>query len=172
MKTYKELQESITKALLKFGKKGIRKVKPNVFRNDYGKMVSKFNPDIDLKTFNRVMDLQNKYRNLNTDYKKALFMKQNAVGVTRGVDPFDTVSNLNKEPVFKRLARQGKPTMLDANISLQSKYTARRKDAMQGFKPTETGPNTAMLQTPPLSSGKGEKARKRALELMLKRIKK
>ena len=107
MKTYKELQESITKALLKFGKKGIRKVQGNVFQSIDGKTVSKFMPDMSLKNFNRSMNLKDKYKNLNTDYKKALFMKQKAIGVTRGVDPFDTVSNLNKEPVFKRLARQG-----------------------------------------------------------------
>ena len=30
MKTFKELQESITKALIKFGSKGLRKAAPNI----------------------------------------------------------------------------------------------------------------------------------------------
>ena len=125
---------------------------------------------MDLKQFNRTQDLKSKYRNVDTDYKKALMMRQKMTGVKRGIDPMDTVSSLKKEPVLKRLARQGKPDMIDANVNLQRKYTARRKDAMQGFKPTESGPNTAGESK--LSTGKGEKARKRAIELLLKRIKK
>ena len=49
----------------------------------------------------------------------------------------------------------------------QKKYTARRKDAMQGFKPTEFGPNTAQEK---LSKGKGTKAKKRMIDLLMKRI--
>ena len=48
MKTFKELQESITKALVKFGTKGIRKVQPNIKFTEFGKTTSRFNPDIDL----------------------------------------------------------------------------------------------------------------------------
>ena len=46
---------------------------------------------------------------------------------------------------------------LDANVKSSENYINRRKDAMQGFKPTEVGPNTSSVQTPPLSKGKGEK---------------
>ena len=62
--------------------------------------------------------------------------------------------------------------MFDANVKLQQNYAARQMDKMQGYKPTEVGPNTASMQTPPLSSGKGNKSRKRAIDLMSKRIKK
>ena len=178
MKTFKQLQESITKALKRFGSRGIRKVEPNVVTKNYetlegphGKTSldrSYFNPDMDLKQFDRTQGLKDKYQNLDTDQKKALFAKQKMVGVKAG-DPFDTVSKLGKEPVLKRLARQGKPDMLDANINLQRKYTARRKDAMQGFKPTESGPNTEDQDN--ISKGKGSKARKRAVELLKSRIK-
>ena len=47
MKTFKELQESITKALVKFGSKGLRKVQPNVSYTEFGKTISKFVPDIE-----------------------------------------------------------------------------------------------------------------------------
>ena len=169
MKTYKQLQESITRALKMFGSKGIRKVEPNVEFTEFGKTTKKFNPDLDGKQFNRTQDLKSKYRNVDTDYKKGLMMTQKMTGVKRGIDPMDTVSSLKKEPVLNRLARQGKPDMIDANVNLQRKYTARRKDAMQGFKPTESGPNTEGESK--LSTGKGTQARKRAVELLKSRIK-
>ena len=169
MKTYKQFQESVTKALKMFGSKGIRKVEPNVEFTEFGKTTKRFNPDLDGKQFNRTQDLKDKYRNVDTDYKKGLMMKQKMVGVKAG-DPFEIGANLKKEPVLDRLARQKKPDMLDANINLQRKYTARRKDAMQGFPPTESGPNTEGESK--LSTGKGEKARKRAVELLKSRIKK
>ena len=169
MKTYKELQEDIKKALLKFGRRGIRKVQPNVQFTEFGKTISKFNPDIDLKTFNRVSSLKNKYQNVDKySFGRGQFMKQKMIGVEPGVDAF---SYGVKDPILPRLAKKGKVDMFDANVKLQKNFAARQMDKMQGFKPTEVGPNTASMQTPPLSSGKGEKARKRALELMLKRIK-
>ena len=182
MKTYKQLQESIKKALLKFGQKGIRKVQPNVVWREAGKTVKKFNPDIDLKQFNRVSQLKDKYQNLNTDYLKSLFMKQKVTGVERGVDRFA----INKGPtvvdkIGAQIKKRGKHKFppnadplikkLDANVKSSENYINRRKDAMQGFKPTEVGPNTSSVQTPPLSTGKGEKSRKRALKLMLTKIK-
>ena len=166
MKTYKQLQESITKALKMFGSKGIRKVEPNVEIDGVGR----FNPDMNLKQFNRTQDLKSKYKNVDTPYKKGLMMKQKMVGVNRGVDPFEIGANLKKEPVLNRLARQGKPDMLDANVNLQRKYMNRTLDRMQGFPPTESGPNTEGESK--LSTGKGEKARKRAVELLKSRIKK
>ena len=169
MKTYKQLQESITKALQSFGSKGIRKVEPNVISTEFGKTTKRFNPDMNLKQFNRTQDLKRKYQNVDTPYKKGLMMKQKMVGVQRGIDPMDTVSSLKKEPVLNRLARQGKPDMLDANVNLQRKYTDRTLDRMQGFPPTESGPNTEGESK--LSTGKGEKARKRAVELLKRSIK-
>jgi len=168
MKTYKQLQESITKALKMFGSKGIRKVQPNVEFTEFGKTTKRFNPDLDGKQFNRTQDLKSKYRNVDTDYKKGLMMKQKMIGVQAG-DPFEVGANLKKEPVLNRLARQKKPDMLDANVNLQRKYSARVKDRMQGFKPTESGPNTEGESK--LSTGKGEKSRKRAVELLKNRIK-
>ena len=168
MKTYKQLQESITRALKMFGSKGIRKVEPNVEFTEFGKTTKRFNPDLDGKQFNRTQDLKDKYKNVDTPHKKGLMMKQKMVGVQAG-DPFEIGANLKKEPVLNRLARQGKPDMIDANVNLQRKYTARRKDAMQGFKPTESGPNTEGESK--LSTGKGTQARKRAVELLKSRIK-
>ena len=170
MKTFKQLQENITKALTKFGSRGIRKVLPNVKFTEFGKTVSKFNPDINLRQFNRVSKLKNKYKNVDKySFGRGQFMKQKMIGVEPGVDPFDYGV---KNPILPRLAKQGKVDMFDANVKLQQNFAARQMDKMQGFKPTEVGPNAASLQTPPLSSGKGNKSRKRALELMLKRIKK
>ena len=164
MKTYKQFNESIIKALKAFGSKGIRKVEPNVEIDGVGR----FNPDMNLKQFNRTQDLKSKYKNVDTPYKKGLMMKQKMVGVQAG-DPFQIGANLKKEPVLNRLARQGKPDMLDANVNLQRKYSARTQDRMQGFPPTESGPNTEGESK--LSTGKGEKARKRAVELLKSRIK-
>ena len=96
-------------------------------------------------------------------------MKQKMIGVQPGVDPFDYGV---KNPILPRLAKQGKVDMFDANVKLQKNFAARQLDKLQGYKPTEVGPNAASMQTPPLSSGKGNKSRKRALELMLKRMKK
>ena len=165
MKTYKQFQESVTKALKMFGSKGIRKVEPNVEIDGVGR----FNPDMNLKQFNRTQDLKSKYKNVDTPYKKGLMMKQKMVGVQAG-DPFEIGANLKKEPVLNRLARQGKPDMLDANINLQKKYTDRTLGRMQGFPPTESGPNTETQEK--ISKGKGTKARKRAIELLKSRIKK
>ena len=170
MKTYKQFNESIIKALKAFGSKGIRKVEPNIISTEFGKTTKRFDPDINLKQFNRTQDLKRKYKNVDTPYKKGLMMKQKMVGVNRGVDPFEIGANLKKEPVLNRLARQGKPDMLDANVNLQRKYSARTQDRMQGFPPTESGPNTEGESK--LSTGKGEKARKRAVELLKSRIKK
>jgi len=170
MKTYKELKESITKALIKFGKRGIRKVQPNVQFTEFGKTISKFNPDINLKQFNRVSSLKNKYQNVDKySFGRGQFMKQKMIGVEPGVDTF---SYGVKDPILPRLAKKGKVDMFDANVKLQKNFAARQMDKMQGFKPTEVGPNTASMQTPPLSSGKGNKSRKKALDIMLKRIKK
>ena len=168
MKTFQQFNESITKALKMFGSKGIRKVEPNVEFTEFGKTTKRFNPDLDGKQFNRTQDLKSKYRNVDTDYKKGLMMKQKMIGVQAG-DPFEVGANLKKEPVLNRLARQKKPDMLDANVNLQRKYSARVKDRMQGFKPTESGPNTEGESK--LSTGKGEKSRKRAVELLKNRIK-
>ena len=170
MKTFKELQESITKALIKFGKRGIRKVQPNVSYTEFGKTISKFVPDIDLKQFNRVSSLKNKYKNVDKySFGRGQFMKQKMIGVEPGVDAF---SYGVKRPILPRLAKQGKVDMFDANVKLQQNYADRQLDKLQGYKPPEVGPNASRTQTPPLSTGKGEKARKRALALMLKKVKK
>ena len=157
MKTFKELQESITKALIKFGSKGLRKI-------------PKFSNTLNLKQMGRTNYLNTKYQNVNKyKFGPGQMMKQKMIGVQPGVDPFDYGV---KNPILPRLAKQGKVDMFDANVKLQKNFAARQMDKMQGFKPTEVGPNAASLQTPPLSSGKGNKSRKRALELMLKRMKK
>ena len=157
MKTFKELQESITKALIKFGSKGLRKI-PNPANN------------LNLKLIRRTNYLKNKYQNVDKySFGRGQFMKQKMIGVEPGVDSF---SYGVKDPILPRLAKKGKVDMFDANVKLQQNYAARQMDKMQGYKPPEVGPNTASMQTPPLSTGKGEKSRKRALKLMLKRVKK
>ena len=157
MKTFKELQESITKALIKFGSKGLRKI-PNPANT------------LNLKQLARTNYLNTKYQNVNKySFGRGQFMKQKMIGVQPGVDPFDYGV---KRPILPRLAKQGKVDMFDANVKLQQNYADRQLDKLQGYKPTEVGPNAARTQTPPLSTGKGEKARKRALKLMLKRMKK
>ena len=157
MKTFKELQESITKALIKFGSKGLRKI-------------PKFSNTLNLKQLARTNYLNTKYQNVNKyKFGPGQMMKQKMIGVQPGVDPFDYGV---KNPILPRLAKQGKVDMFDANVKLQKNFAARQLDKLQGYKPTEVGPNAASMQTPPLSSGKGNKSRKRALELMLKRMKK
>ena len=157
MKTFKELQESITKALIKFGSKGLRKI-------------PKFSNTLNLKQMGRTNYLNTKYQNVNKyKFGPGQMMKQKMIGVQPGVDPFDYGV---KNPILPRLAKQGKVDMFDANVKLQKNFAARQLDKLQGYKPTEVGPNAASMQTPPLSSGKGNKSRKRAPELMLKRMKK
>ena len=157
MKTFKELQESITKALIKFGSKGLRKI-------------PKFSNTLNLKQMGRTNYLNTKYQNVNKyKFGPGQMMKKKMIGVQPGVDPFDYGV---KNPILPRLAKQGKVDMFDANVKLQKNFAARQLDKLQGYKPTEVGPNAASMQTPPLSSGKGNKSRKRALELMLKRMKK
>ena len=168
MKTFKELQESITKALVKFGSKGLRKVQPNVSYTEFGKTISKFVPDIDLKQFNRVSNLKNKYKNVDKlSFGRGQFMKQKMIGVEPGVDAF---SYGVKNPILPRLAKQGKVDMFDANVKLQQNFAARQMDKMQGFKPTEVGPNQVKRHFINLSSGKGSKARKKAIDLLMKKI--
>ena len=169
MKTFKELQESITKALIKFGSKGLRKAAPNVFSHGRGGTIARYLPPTNFKQIKRVNYLKTKYQNVNKyKFGPGQMMKQKMIGVQPGVDPFDYGV---KNPILPRLAKQGKVDMFDANVKLQQNFAARQLDKMQGYKPTEVGPNTASMQTTPLSSGKGNKSRKRALELMLKRIK-
>ena len=157
MITFKELQESITKALIKFGSKGLRKI-PNPANT------------LNLKQMGRTNYLNTKYQNVNKyKFGPGQMMKQKMIGVQPGVDPFDYGV---KNPILPRLAKQGKVDMFDANVKLQKNFAARQLDKLQGYKPTEVGPNAASMQTPPLSSGKGNKSRKRALELMLKKVKK
>ena len=149
MKTFKELQESITKALIKFGSKGLRKI-PNPANT------------LNLKQMGRTNYLNTKYQNVNKyKFGPGQMMKQKMIGVQPGVDPFDYGV---KNPILPRLAKQGKVDMFDANVKLQKNFAARQLDKLQGYKPTEVGPNAASMQTPPLSSGKGNKSRKRALE--------
>ena len=170
MKTFKELQESITKALIKFGSKGLRKAAPNVFSHGMGGTIARYQPPTNFKQIKRVNYLKTKYQNVNKyKFGPGQMMKQKMIGVEPGVDPFDYGV---KNPILPRLAKQGKVDMFDANVKLQQNFAARQLDKLQGYKPTEVGPNTASMQTPPLSTGKGEKARKRALALMLKKVKK
>ena len=135
-----------------------------------GGTIARYQPPTNFKQIKRVNYLKTKYQNVNKyKFGPGQMMKQKMIGVEPGVDPFDYGV---KNPILPRLAKQGKVDMFDANVKLQQNFAARQLDKLQGYKPTEVGPNTASMQTPPLSTGKGEKARKRALKLMLKRIKK
>ena len=155
MKTFKELQESITKALIKFGSKGLRKI-PNPANN------------LNLKLIRRTNYLNTKYQNVNKyKFGPGQMMKQKMIGVQPGVDTFDYGV---KNPILPRLAKQGKVDMFDANVKLQKNFTARQLDKLQGYKPTDMGPNEVERHLINLSSGKGNKARKRALEILKGRV--
>ena len=135
-----------------------------------GGTIARYQPPTNFKQMKRVNYLKTKYQNVNKyKFGPAQMMKQKMIGVEPGVDPFDYGV---KNPILPRLAKQGKVDMFDANVKLQQNFAARQLDKLQGYKPPEVGPNAASMQTPPLSSGKGNNSRKRALELMLKRIKK
>ena len=55
MKTFKELQESITKALVKFGSKGLRKAAPNVFSHGMGGTIARYQPPTNFKQIKRIV---------------------------------------------------------------------------------------------------------------------
>tara|TARA_B100002019_G_C21096703_1_gene511417 strand:- start:107 stop:625 length:519 start_codon:yes stop_codon:yes gene_type:complete len=168
MKTYKELKESITKALIKFGSKGLRKAAPNVFSHGRGGTIARYLPPTNFKQIKRVNYLKTKYQNVNKyKFGPGQMMKQKMIGVQPGVDPFDYGV---KNPILPRLANQGKVDMFDANVKLQKNFAARQLDKLQGYKPTEMGPNEVERHLINLSSGKGEKARKRALEILKGRV--
>ena len=155
MKTYKELKESITKALIKFGSKGLRKI-PNPANT------------LNLKLIRRTNYLNTKYQNVNKyKFGPGQMMKQKMIGVQPGVDTFDYGV---KNPILPRLAKQGKVDMFDANVKLQKNFSARQLDKLQGYKPTDMGPNEVERHLINLSSGKGNKARKRALEILKGRV--
>tara|TARA_Y100000992_G_C21101223_1_gene412723 strand:- start:116 stop:595 length:480 start_codon:yes stop_codon:yes gene_type:complete len=155
MKTFRELQESITKALIKFGSKGLRKI-PNPANT------------LNLKLIRRTNYLNTKYQNVNKyKFGPGQMMKQKMIGVQPGVDTFDYGV---KNPILPRLAKQGKVDMFDANVKLQKNFSARQLDKLQGYKPTDMGPNEVERHLINLSSGKGNKARKRALEILKGRV--
>ena len=151
MKTYKQLQESITKALQSFGSKGIRKVQPNVEIDG----VSRFNPDMDLKQFNRTQGLKDKYQNLKTPSARGRFMQRKTL---KSLDDIETKfaetmpgrrnipQPLNVDPLQKKLG---------AALRTNQTYADRRYDEMSGLKPPEYGYKG--------DPGKGNKARRRAI---------
>ena len=165
MKTFKQLQESITKALKRFGSRGIRKVEPNVVTKNYetlegphGKTSldrSYFNPDMDLKQFNRTQDLKNKYKNLQTPSARGRFMQRKTL---KSIDDIETKfaetmpgrrnipQPLNVDPLQKKLG---------AALRTNQTYADRRYDEMSGLKPPEYGYKG--------DPGKGNKARRRAI---------
>ena len=151
MKTYKQLQESITKALQSFGSKGIRKVQPNVEIDGVGR----FNPDMDLKQFNRTQGLKDKYQNLKTPSARGRFMQRKTL---KSLDDIETKfaetmpgrrnipQPLNVDPLQKKLG---------AALRTNQTYADRRYDEMSGLKPSEYGYKG--------DPGKGNKARRRAI---------
>ena len=151
MKTYKQLQESITKALQSFGSKGIRKVQPNVEIDGVGR----FNPDMDLKQFNRTQGLKDKYQNLKTPSARGRFMQRKTL---KSLDDIETKfaetmpgrrnipQPLNVDPLQKKLG---------AALRTNQTYADRRYDEMSGLKPPEYGYKG--------DPGKGNKARRRAI---------
>tara|TARA_B100001989_G_scaffold122938_1_gene86683 strand:+ start:231 stop:740 length:510 start_codon:yes stop_codon:yes gene_type:complete len=155
MKTYKQFQESVTKALKAFGSKGIRKAAPNVEFTEFGKTTKKFVPDIDLKQFNRTQDLKNKYKNLQTPSARGRFMQRKTL---KSIDDIETKfaetmpgrrnipQPLNVDPLQKKLG---------AALRTNQTYADRRYDEMSGLKPPEYGYKG--------DPGKGNKARRRAI---------
>ena len=151
MKTYKQFQESVTKALKAFGSKGIRKVQPNVEIDGVGR----FNPDMDLKQFNRTQGLKDKYQNLQTPSARGRFMQRKTL---KSIDDIETKfaetmpgrrnipQPLNVDPLQKKLG---------AALRTNQTYADRRYDEMSGLKPPEYGYKG--------DPGKGNKARRRAI---------
>ena len=151
MKTYKQFQESVTKALKMFGSKGIRKVEPNVEIDGVGR----FNPDMNLKQFNRTQDLKSKYKNLQTPSARGRFMQRKTL---KSLDDIETKfaetmpgrrnipQPLNVDPLQKKLG---------AALRTNQTYADRRYDEMSGLKPPEYGYKG--------DPGKGNKARRRAI---------
>ena len=151
MKTYKQFQESVTKALKMFGSKGIRKVQPNVEIDGVGR----FNPDMDLKQFNRTQGLKDKYQNLQTPSARGRFMQRKTL---KSLDDIETKfaetmpgrrnipQPLNVDPLQKKLG---------AALRTNQTYAGRRYDEMSGLKPPEYGYKG--------DPGKGNKARRRAI---------
>ena len=151
MKTFKQLQESITKALKSFGGKGIRKVQPNVEIDGVGR----FNPDMDLKQFNRTQGLKDKYQNLQTPSARGRFMQRKTL---KSLDDIETKfaetmpgrrnipQPLNVDPLQKKLG---------AALRTNQTYADRRYDEMSGLKPPEYGYKG--------DPGKGNKAKRRAI---------
>ena len=151
MKTYKQFQESVTKALKMFGSKGIRKVEPNVEIDGVGR----FNPDMDLKQFNRTQGLKDKYQNLQTPSARGRFMQRKTL---KSLDDIETKfaetmpgrrnipQPLNVDPLQKKLG---------AALRTNQTYADRRYDEMSGLKPPEYGYKG--------DPGKGNKARRRAI---------
>ena len=155
MKTYKQFQESVTKALKMFGSKGIRKVEPNVQLTEFGKTTKRFNPDLDGKQFNRTQDLKDKYKNLQTPSARGRFMQRKTL---KSLDDIETKfaetmpgrrnipQPLNVDPLQKKLG---------AALRTNQTYADRRYDEMSGLKPPEYGYKG--------DPGKGNKARRRAI---------
>ena len=155
MKTYKQFQESVTKALKAFGSKGIRKAAPNVEFTEFGKTTKKFVPDIDLKQFNRTQDLKNKYKNLQTPSARGRFMQRKTL---KSLDDIETKfaetmpgrrnipQPLNVDPLQKKLG---------AALRTNQTYADRRRDEESGLKPPEYGYKG--------DPGKGNKAKRRAI---------
>ena len=151
MKTYKQFQESVTKALKMFGSKGIRKVQPNVEIDGVGR----FNPDMDLKQFNRTQGLKDKYQNLQTPSARGRFMQRKTL---KSLDDIETKfaetmpgrrnipQPLNVDPLQKKLG---------AALRTNQTYADRRYDEMSVLKPPEYGYKG--------DPGKGNKARRRAI---------
>ena len=151
MKTYKQFQESVTKALKMFGSKGIRKVQPNVEIDGVGR----FNPDMDLKQFNRTQGLKDKYQNLQTPSARGRFMQRKTL---KSLDDIETKfaetmpgrrnipQPLNVDPLQKKLG---------AALRTNQTYADRRYDEMSGLKPPEYGYKG--------DPGKGNKASRRAI---------
>ena len=151
MKTYKQFQESVTKALKMVGSKGIRKVEPNVEIDGVGR----FNPDMDLKQFNRTQGLKDKYQNLQTPSARGRFMQRKTL---KSLDDIETKfaetmpgrrnipQPLNVDPLQKKLG---------AALRTNQTYADRRYDEMSGLKPPEYGYKG--------DPGKGNKARRRAI---------
>ena len=155
MKTYKQFQESVTKALKMFGSKGIRKVEPNVEFTEFGKTTKRFNPDLDGKQFNRTQGLKDKYQNLQTPSARGRFMQRKTL---KSLDDIETKfaetmpgrrnipQPLNVDPLQKKLG---------AALRTNQTYADRRYDEMSGLKPPEYGYKG--------DPGKGNKARRRAI---------
>tara|TARA_R100000152_G_C6586743_1_gene48643 strand:+ start:41 stop:484 length:444 start_codon:yes stop_codon:yes gene_type:complete len=145
MKTYKQLQESIIKALQSFGSKGIRPTKP---LEDVATRANTQARSDRLKL--KYTGQTDKYPQSANPAGSAKAMKDITMGTPSKMGALDKIL---ADP---KLSGAAKSTKIDATAQAAQKYIDRRKQDIPLYKK-------------PDDRGKGMKAKKRALDIQLKK---